>query len=178
MYTKFTDWFGVPWKAPPIESCSTYQRQVISVRTFHIYFPNLVKFGLRDLRVRLLTFVSFEKIVAVKSVLFLWQYLETIRTRVQARETAWLFASKECVVWPMCTASLLFFFHKFWEHQSTAFWDTQWCCCVCYFLLFGWSLNCKYFFRQKNIRSFPSIISPLPSQHPSTDTRNSSSCSC
>jgi len=47
-----------------------------------------VKFGLRDVRVMLLTFVSFEKIVAVKSVLFLWQYLETIVTSVQARETA------------------------------------------------------------------------------------------
>lgn len=155
MYTKFTEWLGVSCKAAPVKPCSTYQRQVISVRTFHIYFPSLVKFGFRDVRVMLLTFVSFEKSVAVKSMLFLWQYLETIVTSVQARETAWHFASKECLVWPMCAASrsaqstALFAWNSLFSGniQSSAFWDTQlWCCCCCCFLLFVDLYTAKFFF--------------------------------
>jgi hypothetical protein len=64
----------------------------------------------------LLTFVSFEKIVAVKYMLFLWQYLETTVTGVQARETACHFASKECL-FDLCVLlhglhNLLFFSHE------------------------------------------------------------------
>jgi hypothetical protein len=143
----------------PVKPCSTYQRQVISVCTFHIYLPNLVKFYLR---LMLLTYVSFEKIFAVKSLLFLWQYLETIVTRVQARETAWRFASKECLVRPMCAASrtvqstVLFAWNSVLSGnaQNSDFWDTHWYYCFCNFLLFCFSLHCKDFLDKGHKKKF------------------------
>ena len=66
-------------------------------------------------------------------------------------------------------------------------WETQWCCCVCYFLLFCCSLYCKFFldkrtleevfprlFRRSSLRILPQT---LETHHRyskvTTDTRNS-----